>query len=261
MEPHPDLSVIIVSWNVRPLLRECLRSLHDAITRYTFEVFVVDNASHDGSPEMVRTEFPQVVLIANRENVGFGRANNQAWEKCKGRLVLFLNPDTLIPKGSIDEMIRFIDANPHVGMVGPELPDGEGRLRFNWSRLSLRGVGEFLIESIATLLSRRRPPVIFAKPRTVKWLTGACWLVRREVVEQIGAFDENLFMYGEEPDFCFRLRKAGWKICFLRHVHIVHYKGQSTKQVRKMLAWFFKSMAYVIGKNIRSSLQELRYAD
>ncbi len=261
METHPDLSVIIVSWNVRHLLRECLRSLHDAITGYTFEVFVVDNASHDGSPEMVRNEFPQVHLIANRENVGFGRANNQAWERCKGRLVLFLNPDTLVPRGSVDEMIRFLDANPHVGMVGPELPDGEGRLRFNWSRLSMRGIVEFLVESAAALWSHRRPPILFARPRTVKWLTGACWLVRREAIEQVGAFDENLFMYGEEPDFCYRLRRAGWKICFLRHVHIVHYKGQSSKQVSKTFARFLKSITYVIGKNIRSRLQEFRYAD
>ena len=124
----PDLSVIIVSWNVRQLLKDCLTSLYDSINGLTYEVLVVDNASSDSSAEMVQAEFQDVKLIANLENVGFGRANNQALEMCQGRYVLFLNPDTLVSEGSIEELVRFLEHHPTVGMVGPELVDGRNRL-------------------------------------------------------------------------------------------------------------------------------------
>jgi GT2 family glycosyltransferase len=247
----PDLSIIIVSWNVRELLRDCLSSLYDSIGSRTFEILVVDNASSDGSAEMVRAEFGDVKLIANRENVGFGRANNQALERCQGEYVLFLNPDTLAPKRSLEEMTSFLDRHPTVGMVGPELPDGRGQLRFNWSRLSFRGVATFIVEGLAAVVCRTRPVIFFKRPCAVRWLAGACWMVRKKVIDRIGPFDEKLFLYGEEPDFCHRLRKAGWRIYFLRHVHITHYKGQSVKQVGRSFPAFLKSMTYVIAKTIR----------
>jgi GT2 family glycosyltransferase len=246
----PDLSIVIVSWNVRELLKDCLRSLRNSIDGLTFEVFVVDNASSDGSADMVRKESPDVRLIANSDNVGFGRANNQALKMCQGRYVLFLNPDTLVPEGSVEKMVRFLDRHPDVGMVGPELIDGKDRLLFNWSRLSFRGVAEFVVECLASTLSRARPVILFDQPYAVKWLTGACWLVRRDVIDETGPFDENLFMYGEEPDFCHRVRKADWKIHFLRHVRIVHYKGQSAKQVGSSLPRFLVSMIYVMRKRL-----------
>jgi GT2 family glycosyltransferase len=246
----PDLSIVIVSWNVRELLKDCLRSLRDSIDDLTFEIFVVDNDSSDGSADMVRREFPDTRLIANSDNVGFGKANNQALKMCRSRCILFLNPDTLVPEGSIEEMVRFLDRHPGVGMVGPELPDGRGRLLFNWSRLSLRGVAEFVVECLISTLSRARPVILFEQPYAVKWLTGACWLVRRDVIDQTGPFDENLFMYGEEPDFCYRVRSAGWEIYFLRHVRIVHYKGQSAKQIGSSLPQFLTSMIYVTGKRL-----------
>jgi GT2 family glycosyltransferase len=244
----PDLSAIIVSWNVRELLKDCLRSLYNSIDGLAFEICVVDNASSDGSADMVRKESPDVRLIANSDNVGFGRANNQALQMCHGRYILFLNPDTLVPEESIEEMVRFLDRHPGVGMVGPELVDGRNRLLFNWSRLSFRGVAEFIVEGLASTMSRARPVILFSQPYAVKWLTGACWLVRRDVIEETGPFDENLFMYGEEPDFCYRVRKAGWEIHFLRHVRIVHYKGQSAKQVGSSLPRFLASMVYVTRK-------------
>lgn len=243
-----DLSIVIVSWNVETLLRECLRSLYKSIKSVCFEVLVVDNASMDGTVEMVQTEYCDIKLVANDENVGFGSANNQALAMCQGKYVLFLNPDTLVPEGSIDDMVDFLDRHPCVGMVGPELPNGAGRLLFNWSRLSFRGVAEFVIETLASIVCRARPTVLFGVPRRVRWLTGACWLVRQSVIEQIGPFDEDLFMYGEEPDFCYRVRKAGWEIWFLRQIQIVHYKGQSVKQVGRILARFLPSICRVIQK-------------
>jgi GT2 family glycosyltransferase len=247
----PDLSVIIVSWNVQQLLKHCLLSLYDSIGNLALKVFVVDNASSDSSVEMVRAGFKDVELIANRENVGFGKANNQALQRCRGRYILFLNPDTLVPDGSIEEMVRFLDYHPNVGMVGPELPDGRGKLLFNWSRLSLRGIAEFIAESLVSVVSRTRPVILFNQPRAVKWLTGACWLVRRKAIDSAGPFDENLFLYGEEPDFCYRLRKANWEIYFLRNVRIIHYKGQSVKQVGRAIPRFLESFTYVVRKIAR----------
>ena len=246
----PDLSIVIVSWNVRDLLKDCLGSLCNSIDGLGFEVFVVDNASSDGSADMVRREFPDVGLIANSDNVGFGRANNLAVKMSRSRHILFLNPDTLVPEGSIEEMVRFLDRHPSVGMVGPELTDGRGRLLFNWSRLSFRGVAEFAVEGLAAALSRAGSVILFGQPYDVKWLTGACWLVRRDVINETGPFDENLFMYGEEPDFCHRVRNAGWEIYFLRYVRIVHYKGQSAKQVGSSLPQFLTSMIHVIRKRL-----------
>lgn len=255
---NPDLSIIIVSWNVRRLLEECLKSLYDSINGLTFEVFVVDNASSDQSVEMVRSKFRDVCLIANSENVGFGRANNQALEMSRGKYVLFLNPDALVLKGCVEELVDFLERHPTVGMVGPELVNGRNKLLFNWSRLSLRGITEFVVERLVSTLTRTHPVVLFKASRAVKWLTGACWMVRRELIDQVGSFDENLFMYGEEPDFCYRVRKAGWKIYFLRHVCITHYKGQSAKQVGSSLPRFFASMFYVVKKRLAALNVTLR---
>jgi GT2 family glycosyltransferase len=109
--------------------------------------------------------------------------------------------------------------------------DGRGKLLLNWSRVSVIGAAESVVESLIPVLCRTRSVVLFKRPRAVRWLTGACWLVRRTIIKETGPFDENLFMYGEEPDFCHRIRSAGWEIYFLRHICIVHYKGQSAKQV------------------------------
>ena len=254
---NPQVSIVIASWNVRQLLRGCLQSLRDALQRLTHEVFVVDNASTDGSADMVRTEFPEVTLIANRENVGFGRANNQALARCRGAYVLFLNPDTVVPEESVEALMRFLDQRPKVAMVGPELPDGRGRLLFNWSRLSPRGISEQLVETLVSIVCRSHPVIHFPQPRRVRWLTGACWLVRRSVFDRIGPFDKHLFLYGEELDVCHRLRKAGWEIWFLREVRVVHFKGQSVRQVGRSFPLFFKSICYVIGKIIRDRRSQI----
>jgi N-acetylglucosaminyl-diphospho-decaprenol L-rhamnosyltransferase len=249
---NTQVSIIITSWNVRHLLRGCLQSLRGALQRLTHEVFVVDNASADGSADMVRTEFPEVTLIANSENVGFGRANNQALARCRGAYVLFLNPDTIVPEESVEAMIHFLDRRPGAAMVGPELPNGQGKLLFNWSRLSPRGIAEHLFETLVSSACRSCPAVHLKKPRRVQWLTGACWLVRRDVFERIGRFDEHLFLYGEEPDVCHRLRKADWEVWFLREVQVIHFKGQSIQQLGSAFPLFLKSICYVIAKIVRN---------
>jgi GT2 family glycosyltransferase len=244
-----DLSVVIVSWNVKELLRGCLQSIYDSLRGLRCEIFVVDNASHDGGPEMVRAEFPDVHLIVNSENLGFGCANNQALQVCSGRYVLLINPDTIVPPGVIHRMIDFMKRHPQAGLAGPELLDGNGRLLVNWVRWSPRHMAEFLIEELASL-GRDRTRIMFQRPRRVRILTGACWLARYDAMAGIGFYDEDFFMYAEEPDICTRMRDAGWEIWLLRDIHIIHYKKQSVQQrgrywhlplfVRNMALWLTK---------------------
>jgi len=243
MSAKPDLSVVIVSWNVCGLLRNCLLSVLKSVEGYQAEIFVVDNASPDGSAEMVAREFPQVRLIANRENLGFGAANNQALKLCRGRYILLLNPDTVVPEEAIHKMVRFFKRRRKAGLVGPEQIDGKGRLLMNWVRWNPREMAEFVIENLFALFTGHYR-ILFHRPRRVPILNAACWLARRKVLETTGFFDGDLFMYAEEPDMCSRIRKAGWEIWLLREVHIVHYKRQSIRQrgLFVELKFFFTSM-------------------
>jgi hypothetical protein len=244
-----DLSVVIVSWNVRELLRACLQSVYDTVPGLSLEVFVVDNASHDGSPQMVERCFPSVHLIANEDNRGFGPANNQALRLATGRYALLLNPDTTVPPGVIEGMIDFMEHHPQAGMVGPELVLGDGRLQLNWVRFSLDHFFEFLIER-AVFLTSGRTWISSSRPRRVRILTGACWLVRYKAMADIGFYDDEFFMYAEEPDVCARMRDAGWEIWFLREFVVTHYKKQSVRQrpplwdiprfARSMATWLVK---------------------
>ncbi len=251
-ETKLDLSVIVVSWNVRELLEPCLRSITKAAQGLSAEIFVVDNASHDGSAEMVRQLFPEVHLIANLENKGFGAANNQALQISRGRYALLINPDTLVPKNAIRRLIAFMEKHPQAGIVGPEQRGGNGELHPNWVRWSpVEGI-MYLIELLASI-GRQRTPILFSRPRQVLVLNGGCWLVRLAAMDQIGFFDEDLFMYAEEPDVCDRMRSAGWEIWFLRTVEIVHYRRQSIRQrgvlvevklfLQSMVSWLRKRLA------------------
>ncbi|HSF81286.1 MAG TPA: glycosyltransferase family 2 protein [Anaerolineales bacterium] len=238
-----DLSVVIVSWNVRALLKNSLASLLKAVQGYQAEIFVVDNASRDGSVEMVASDFPEVHLIANHENLGFGAANNQALKLCRGRYILLLNPDTVVPETAIRRMIRFLKKRSKAGLVGPEQIDGKGRLLLNWVRFNPREMGEYVVENLVALF-KGRYRILFRRPRRVPILNAACWLARREVLAKTGFFDDDLFMYAEEPDMCSRIRRAGWEIWLLREVHIIHYKRQSIRQrgLLTELKFFFSSM-------------------
>lgn len=243
MFANVDLSVIIVSWNVRTLLKDCLDSLFKAVQGYKAEIFVVDNASSDGSADMVASEFPQIHMIANDENLGFGAANNQALKLSRGRYILLLNPDTVVPEDAVTKMLQFLEKRQRAGLVGPEQIDGKGRLILNWVRWNPREMIEYMVESLSALITGRFR-IIFRRPRRVPILNAACWLARREVLASIGFFDDDLFLFAEEPDMCTRIHKAGWEIWLLREVHIIHYKRQSIRQrgLFLELKFFFVSM-------------------
>ncbi|MBN2306199.1 MAG: glycosyltransferase family 2 protein [Anaerolineae bacterium] len=235
-----DLSIIIISFNVRDLLRDCLQSVFEHHDALTIEVFVVDNASGDDSAAMVRTEFPQVTLIENDDNRGFAAANNQAIEIARGRQVLLLNSDTVVLPGALTTLVALIDSDERIAVVGPKLLNPDGSLQT--SCRSFPNPINFSIYSFASynVLPRLSWPVPFLleswdHSRRLDLMTGhvlgAAMLIRRAVFEQIGTLDEDYFFYGEEKDFCYRAIRAGYRVVFEPAAQIIHYGGQSSQQI------------------------------
>lgn len=225
--PTPDLSVIIVNWNTRQLLLDCLHSLAAAAPQHQLEVIVVDNASHDDSVAAVHTAFPTVRVIENLANRGFAAANNQAIAQSRGRYVLLLNSDTVATPGALDDLVTFADAHPEVGVVGAQLLNADGTLQPSWAAFpSLRS------ELLGKNLRVRRPYAehTAGAAYAVDWVGGAALLARRAAVAQAGLLDEHYFMYSEETDWCYRIKQCGWQICYLPTARVVHFGGQSSRQ-------------------------------
>ncbi len=227
-----DLSIIIVNYNVKELLRDCLRSLMSA----DYEIFVVDNASKDGSVEMVREEFPEATLIASKENLGFARANNLAIKEASGRYLLFLNPDTTVPAGTLPEMIKFMEENSKVGVATCFVELASGGMDRDCHRGFPTPWASFChFLGLAKLFPQSK--IFGAYHQTWKDLTktheveaccGAFMMVRRSAVEEVGVWDEDFFFYGEDLDWCYRFWEKGWKVVFYPHVKIIHHKGASS---------------------------------
>jgi len=235
-----DLSIIIVNFNTRELLRQCLQSLYNTTRNVNFEVHVVDNDSSDGSTEMVKKEFPQVKLIENKRNEGFSRANNKAIPRTKGRYVLLLNSDTVVLIQELYKMVAFMDERREAGVVGCKLINKDGNLQLSaaWFPSLAKAFfgGEFVPKALGRLLGMERFPgqtylttMSHEEIQDVDWVCGACLMVRKAVIEDVGLLDEKLFMYGEEIDWCFRIKKAGWKVMYYPNAKIVHYQRGSTK--------------------------------
>ncbi len=237
----PDLSVIVVNWNVRDLLRCCLASVlyphpHTPTPPPSLEIIVVDNASTDGSVEMIRAEFPQVSLIANADNRGFPAANNQGIAAAQGRYVLLLNPDTEIVGDALTTLVRYMDTHPDVGMVGPQLLHPNGCVQS--SRRRFPTLATLFLES--TWLESWAPRSLLRRyyfldqpddvTLDVDWITGAAMLTRREAIQQVGGLDESFFMYSEELDWCRRVKAAGWRVVYHPAAQVVHHVGQSSEQ-------------------------------
>jgi GT2 family glycosyltransferase len=231
------LSVVIVSWNVRDLLQTCLESLRPEWERTWAEVIVVDNASTDGTPDLVRDHYPAVRLIANAANRGFGAANNQGMAAAGGRYILLLNPDTVVLPDALETLVAFLEAHPRVGLVAPRLRNADGSLQRNAFHfpgliqvaLDLFPLHPRLVESRLNGRYSREPRA--KGPFAIEHPLGAAMMVRREVWEETGGFDEDYFMYAEEVDWCWRIRHAGWMIWQVPAAEIVHYGGQSTRQM------------------------------
>jgi hypothetical protein len=231
------ISVIVVSFNTRGLLRECLESVgrQEGVKR---EVWVVDNHSEDGSAEMVEESFPEVKLIRNPENLGFAAANNQALRKAGGEYLLLLNSDTVLPKGVLATMTGWMEAHPEVGISTCRLiaPDGRAQRVGGFFPTLGRVILWMTFLDDLPVLRRRAyhlPPGMtenFKAPEgwRLDWVSGAFFLMRREVYEQIGGLDEDFFMYVEEVDYCLRAKKAGWQVAFVPAATITHHGGASS---------------------------------
>lgn len=232
----PDVSVIVVNWNTRDLLAECLDSVLKTTGNLGVELIVVDNASHDGSREMVCERFPAVRLIANATNEGFARANNQGIALGQGRYLLLLNSDAVVTPGAVEALLGLARAEPRAGIVGAQLlyPGGA----FQASHTPFPNVWqEFLI---LTGLGRlcwgpwypSRGPEEEKGPQVVDYVEGACMLVRREAVEEVGGLDEGYFMYAEEVDWCYSMKKRDWQVWYQPGARIIHHGGGSSRHRR-----------------------------
>jgi N-acetylglucosaminyl-diphospho-decaprenol L-rhamnosyltransferase len=245
MNSVPDLSVIIVSFQVRELIDRCLNSILNLKSSLSIQVFVVDNASSDGTIALLRDRYPSVHLIANSENRGFSAANNQALKLATGRYLMMLNPDTFIPAAqpnALERMVVFMDSHPRSGACGPVLRYADGSLQHSAFRFpslpqvycDLFPVNWRILES---RLNGRYPRQLYeaGQPFQIDHPLGAAFVVRREAVEMVGWLDEEFFIYAEEIDWARRLRSWGWEIWCVPSAEIIHYEARSTSQFRQRM--------------------------
>jgi len=229
---------VIVNWNTREVLSDCLKSIYEQTTGIEYEVIVIDNASSDGSAEMVKAKYPNVNLIENLENKGFAAANNQGIAITKGRYVLLLNSDTRIIDNAIAKVIEFADGRTDGGVIGCRVLNPDKTVQqtcFMFPSLPNMFLSSTYLYKIfpkSKFFGRERMTWWDRKDtRQVDVVTGCFMLIRCEVIEQIGLLDERFFVYGEETDFCFRAKKKGWKILFAPVAEIIHLGGASSRQV------------------------------
>lgn len=252
-----DVSIIIVNWNTREPLYNCIMSIYKNMTGRSFEIIVVDNASSDGSADMVRSEFANVKLITNTENRGFAAANNQGIRASKGRYILLLNSDTIVLNNSIDKTVAFADAHEQVAVIGCRVLNPDKTLQPTC--FMFPSVVNMLLSSsyLYKLFPRNR---FFGREQMTWWnrddicqvdvVTGCFMLVRRKAIDQVGMMDEWFFMYGEETDWCYRFKQTGWKVMFTPMSTIIHLGGQSSRKVKaEMLIELRLSILKFIGKH------------
>ncbi len=231
------VSIIIVNWNTGDLLAECIRSVKESSIMDTLpfaEILVVDNASMDHSLHQARIAFPEIRVIQNQENLGFGAANNMAAREAVGEYLLLLNPDTIVKPGAIRSLVDHLDNHPEAGAAGPKLINPDGSLQLSIYRtptLTREMWRLFHLDSIFPYNAYPPATLSATNPQKVDTIQGTCLLVRRDIFLSIGMFDERFFMYSEEVDLCVRIRSAGWLIHWLPQAKVVHLAGQSTKLV------------------------------
>lgn len=256
-----DLSIIILNYNTCELTLKALRSVYASRTGYQFEVILIDNASSDSSVKKIREEFPQVQLIENQENVGFAKANNQGMRIATGRYILLLNSDTIVQTDTLEIMVRFMDEHPDVGASGCKviLPDGslDKACRRGFPTPSASFYYAFGISKLFPHVPRfNQYQLGYLNPDEeypVDCLVGAFMLVRRKAIDEVGLLDEQFFMYGEDVDWCYRIKQAGWTNYYYPKTHIIHYKGASSrKRPLKIVYEFHRAMYLFHRKHFRS---------
>lgn len=256
-----ELSIIIVSFNTGSLLRKCLNKVYKALSfgkiEKVSEVIVVDNASYDDSILMVEKNFPKVIIVKNKKNLGFSVANNQGIKRSEGEYILLLNSDTEIEKDTLTKLLEALERDKTIGVVGGKLMNVDGSFQASlgfFPTLSKVFFWMFFIDDIP-LVSQILAPyhveeeTFYNKMQNVDWVTGACLMFRREVINRVGYLDENIFMYGEEMEWCYRIKKCGWKVVFTPEAQIFHHQGASTGASDAGILSEFKALLYFYKKH------------
>ncbi len=258
-----DLSIIIINYNVKEFLQNLIHSIRKAAGNLNYEIIIVDNASSDGSVDFIKDRFPEVNLIQNETNLGFGKANNQALKISRGRYILLLNPDSLVSEDTFSKMISFFESHPSVGLAGCKILNPDGTLQLACRRSFPGPWTSFCkVTGLSTLFPRSK---LFArynltykdenKSYEVDAISGSFMMMRREVYDKTGGFDEDYFMYGEDLDLCYRIQKSGYKVYYVHDTQIIHYKGESTRRSSiDETKFFYDAMHLFVKKHLPSSL-------
>jgi len=259
----PDLSIIIVNYNVKEFLQNLLHSIEKASTKITSEIIIVDNASEDGSVELIKQKFPNVKLVENKTNYGFGKANNQALKISQGEFVLLINPDTIVSEDTFDELIKFFRSKPEAGLAGCKILNPDGTLQLACRRSFPGPWTSFCkVTGLSNLFPGNK---IFArynltyldenKTYEVDAISGSFMMIRREVYEKVGGFDEQFFMYGEDLDLCYRIKESGFKVFYVHSTQLIHYKGESTRRSNlDETKLFYYAINLFVKKHLSSSI-------
>lgn len=261
-----DLSIIIVSYNTKDLLRNTIKSVIDTVERISYEIIVVDNNSQDGSISMVKEEFPQVILIESGENLGFPKGNNLGIKRAKGRYILLLNSDTVVLHNTLDSCVEYMESNNHIGALGCKILLSSGKLDHACKRGFPTPEASFyyllkldkLFPKVKKFGEYRLSCIGEDDESEVDSLTGAFMMVSRKAIEKAGLLDESFFMYGEDLDWCYRIKEKGYKVFYYPKVSIIHYKGASSRKKRwKTLYEFHRAMIIFYNKHYRDKYNSL----
>jgi len=251
-----DLTIVIVNFNTRKLTLKCLHSIYASAISYSYEVFVVDNNSSDNSVQAIQSQFPKVRLIANSGNVGFSKANNQAIEKAQGKYILLLNSDTVLKEDTLHVMLDYMEQNNRVGAAGCEVLLENGDLDKACHRGFPTPEASFYY---MTGLAKKYPNspkynsyhksyLNMKEIHEIDCLVGAFMLIRKESIDQVGLLDEEFFMYGEDIDWCYRIKEGGWSIVYNPTTSIIHYKGASSRKKPTKIVYEFHRAMYLFHK-------------
>jgi len=255
-----DLTISIVSYNSLSFLRECLNSILSSPPGVGHEIIVVDNASSDGTDEFVKKNYPEIILIPNKRNIGFAAANNRAIEESRSKYVLLINSDCMVYKKSLGSLVEFMEKNPEVGIAGPKIVNSDGTIQF-----SCRRFPSVFNAAAHTILTNIFPDNPFSKkykladigrdnPFKVDWVSGSCMIIRRKALEDTGILDENYFMYVEDLDICYRMWQKNWEVQYYPEAEIMHHiAGSSGSGKIKASFRMQKSVFYFFWKNYRRS--------
>ena len=263
---QPNVSILIVNWNTKDLLEECLRSVYTHCDSALIQVIVVDNASSDGSADMVASTFPSVDLIRNDENAGFVKANNQAVAFATGRYLLLLNSDTKVLDDGLSELVAYMERSPDVGIVSGKVLNPDGSFQRPFRRFP-KITGSYFRHSLRLVAGFNTPfhkcylmsSVGSEQEQEVDWLSGAYLLVRRAVVNDGRVFDEDIYMYYEDTLLCYSCRKKGYRIVYLPMAPIIHYQGSSARSVRSRSAFYSFRGSVVFFQKTRGEKASRRY--